>query len=109
MFENIPPELKLAAPGIAGSAVAMFFLRRPLFVLVGMFVGGCLLSYLGTEWTAKALGMDEARGLVGFLLGTFGMAVLAKLHDTIDVVRPEDLWRAVRQFIRKRLGLEAGE
>jgi hypothetical protein len=106
MFDYLPPELRNAGPGVAGSVLALFFMRRPPLILIGVFLGGCLLSYYGTAWVAAALNMSRADGLVGFLLGLFGMALIAKIYDTIEAINPGELWTAVRQFIRKRLGLE---
>lgn len=101
MFDQLPPEWRGITPGIAGSAVALFFMRRPPWSLVGMFIGGCLLAFFGTKWASTALGMESADGLVGFLLGLFGMALIAKLHDTIEAISPAELWDA----IRKKVGL----
>lgn len=101
MFEHLPPELRNSVPGIAGSALALFFLRRPPWNMVGMFIGGCMLAYFGTHWVSKAAGMETADGLVGFLLGLFGMALIAKVHDTIEAIDPREALEA----IKKRLGL----
>lgn len=101
MFDQIPPELRTSVPGFAGSALALLFLRRPLLSLAGMFIGGCLLAFFGTKWVSVIAGMESADGLVGFLLGLFGMALVAKLHDTIEAISPVELWTA----IRKKVGL----
>jgi hypothetical protein len=106
MFDQIPPELRSAGPGVAGSLLALFFMRRPPLMLAGMFLGGCIVSYYVTPWLATWLDMDKASGTVGFLVGLFGMASVAKVFDTFEVVNPAELWKAVRQAIRKRLGLE---
>ena len=107
MFEHIPPELKSAGPGIAGSLLALAFMRRPPLILLGIFFGGCALSFFGTAWLADVLDMEKADGLVGFLLGLFGMALVAKIYDTIEVVEPALLWKALLERFRKLLGLEA--
>jgi hypothetical protein len=106
MFDQIPLELRGAAPGVAGSALALFFMRRPPFVLVGMFVGGCLVSLYATHATAEFFEMDRADGFVGFVLGVFGMALIGKLHDTIEAVSPSEVWSDVRAAIRKKLGVK---
>lgn len=104
MFD-IPPELRSAGPGIAGSAVALFFMRRTPLIMAGIFVGGCLVSYYATGWVSKELEMERADGLVGFLLGVFSMALIGKVHDTIEAINPGEVWTAVKDFIRKRLGV----
>jgi hypothetical protein len=105
VFEHIPHELRSSVPGIAGSALALFFMRRPPWTLAGIFLGGCLLAYFGTKWVSVVAGMESADGLVGFLLGLFGMALLAKVHDTIEAIEPIEVWKAIKEFLRKRLGL----
>jgi hypothetical protein len=101
VFEHLPTELRGVAPGVAGSAIALFFMRRPPWSLVGIFIGGCLLAFFGTKWVSVWAGMESADGLVGFLLGLFGMALIAKIHDTIEAISPTELWDA----IRKKVGL----
>lgn len=108
MFDQIPPDLRVAGPGIAGSALALFFLRRPPFVMLGIFLGGCLLSFFGSPWTAEYLGVSQkGEGLIGFLMGLFGMALVAKLHDTIEQINPMDFWKTIKDALRKWLGLGA--
>lgn len=105
MFDQIPAELRNAGPGIAGSAVALFFMRRSPLIMAGIFIGGCLVSYYGTGWVSAQFEMEKADGLVGFLLGLFAMATAGKVFDTIDAISPSELWLAVRDFVRKRLGV----
>lgn len=107
MFDHIPPELRSAGPGIAGSILAVLFLRRPPWMLLGMFIGGCVLSYIATPWLAAYLEAGaKGEGLVGFLLGMFGMTSVAKLYDFLEVVDVRQVWDAVIDFLRKRLGVE---
>ena len=105
MLEQIPPELRNAGPGIAGSALALFFMRRPMLVMCGIFIGGCIISFYGTTWVATQLEMERADGLVGFLLGLFGMALIGKVHDSIEAINTADVWKAVIEAIRKKLGV----
>ena len=101
-MDSIPPEVKAVVPGVAGSLIAMFFLRRPLALMVGMFIGGCALSFFATTAIAEWLEVTKFEGLVGFLTGLFGMALVAKIYDTIEAINANAVWRA----ILKRLGLE---
>lgn len=106
MLGNIPPEVRDTAPGIAGAMVALLFMRgRPVLQSAGIFLGGCVLAFFATGWVAATMDMQKADGLVGFLIGCFGMALMAKVFDTIEAIEPAALWRAVLGFIRKRLGL----
>lgn len=107
MLEHIPPEVRTAGPGIAGSLLALMFLRRPKLMLVGMFLGGCLLSYIGTSWLAEYLEVGaKGEGLVGFLIGLFGMTTVAKVYDLFESIQTPEVWATLREWVRKRLGLE---
>jgi hypothetical protein len=107
MFDQIPPEIRNAGPGVAGSLLALIFMRRPKFMLAGMFVGGCLLSYLATPWLAIYLEAGpKAEGLIGFLVGMFGMTTVAKVYDLFEAIEAAQLWKALLDFARKKLGIE---
>jgi hypothetical protein len=106
MFDQIPPELRNAGPGVAGSFIAMLFMRRPMFVAVGLFIAGCIVSYYATPPVAAYFDLEKGEGLIGLLLGTFSMALVGKVFDTIEAIEPPKLWLALLQFIRKRFGLE---
>lgn len=76
--------------------------------MLGIFLGGCLLSFFGTPWLADYLGVgSKGEGLIGFLLGLFGMALVAKLHDTIEQINPLDFLKTIKDALRKWLGLGA--
>ena len=105
MFDLIPQELRSAGPGIAGSALAMFFMRRPPLILVGIFIGGCVVSYYVTPWLVHYLDMERGRDMLGFIVGLFGMSTTAKIFDTLEAINASDLWKTVLDFIRKRLGV----
>lgn len=105
MFDSVPNELKEALPGTLGALVATFFVKRPLVVLIGIFAGGCALSYYASPYLAKRLGMLDAMGLVGFLLGMFGMSIGMKLYDFLQEAAVGDLWKAGIDALRKRLGV----
>jgi hypothetical protein len=109
LFDQIPHEVKAAAPGFAGSIIALFFLRRPPVLLAGMFLGGCAMAYLGTHWFATHTDMHTNEGLVGFLIGMFSMAIVAKVYDTIDAISPSEIWEILRERIRVLLGAKGGE
>jgi len=81
---NDPAVAKLA-PAALGSAVSLGFLKGlSTLEKVLMGVGGSAFSYYGTSWFAKAVNMSDAEGLVGFLLGVFGMTVVAKVYEGIQ-------------------------
>jgi hypothetical protein len=103
MFDHFPPELRNSVAGIAGSLVALAFLRRPPLQMFGLFIGGCLLAHYGTQWIALLFDMEKFDGLIGFLTGMMGMRIVEKTYELLEVVDVKDLWLRVL----KRLGLHA--
>lgn len=82
------PDFSLAklASGIAGALVSMRFLQGTWPEKVTMAIGGAALSYYATGAVAAWLSIDNAEGLVGFLIGLFGMAIVAKGYEVIQMV-----------------------
>lgn len=106
MFDTLSPELKQAAPGIGGSLLALFFLRRPPFVLAAIFFGGCFLALYAPAAATHYFGIDvRFTGLVGFVIGLFGMALVAKAYDIIEAISAVDLWKTILDWVRKKLGV----
>jgi hypothetical protein len=97
--------LKDATPGVIGSALALFFYRRPLAILIGMFLGGCAMAYFVPQVFIDAYHVEKYAGLVGFLTGLFGMAAVAKVYDGLDQIDLGDLWQVLIDALRRRLGL----
>jgi hypothetical protein len=44
--------------------------------------------------------------LIGFLTGLFGMTTVAKVYDFVEAVDVGQVWKALIDFLRKRLGVE---
>ena len=105
MLDQIPPELRSAGPGVAGSALALFFMRRAPMVMIGIFCGGVVVSFYLTPWLAHLFDMDKTRDALGFIVGLFGMATTAKVFDTIESASAAELWKAILDAIRKKLGV----
>lgn len=104
---QIPPEARDAAPGVLGALVAIPWTQGPLLMRASMFLGGASLSYLGSDAFAQVMGMTSGRGFAGFVLGLFGMSVAAKIYEAIAAVAAGELWGAVIEWLRTRLGLPA--
>jgi hypothetical protein len=102
---DIPPEARDAVPGIFGAFVAVSRTQGPLKQRALSFMGGSSLSYFCAGPFATAMGMTlDGRGFAGFVLGVFGMAVVAKIYEAIDQFAAGDLSRAVLERFRKALG-----
>lgn len=80
------PFLMKLGVGLMGSLVSMKFIRGPWYERALMCLGGTLLSYYSTQRVTSWLGMADSEGLVGFLMGLFGMSVVSKVYETIQYV-----------------------
>lgn len=82
------PDFSLAklASGIAGALVSMRFLQGTWPEKITMAIGGAALSYYATPAVAAWLSVESAEGLIGFLIGLFGMAIVAKGYEVIQMV-----------------------
>ena len=79
---------KIIAGG-AGAFVSLRFVQGKWYEKVIMVVGGTLLSVFAAGPTARYLHMTDAEGLCGFVIGLFGMAVVAKVYETIQAVETQ--------------------
>ena len=93
-------QAKLLA-GLAGSVVSLRFVQGTIPERIFMAVGGAALSYYASTPAARWVGVQDAEGLVGFLIGLFGMAVMAKVYEVILVADAKqiaaDTWAAVKR------------
>ncbi len=103
-MNDIPPEILKAVPGAAGSFISMLFLNDTWPRRIALFAAGGVLAYFGTPWASAFVGLDP--GFAGFLLGLFGMAVIARMFEAWGEL---ELTAIVRDWIRKVLGLPAKE
>jgi len=103
-MNDIPPEVMKVLPGAAGSFVSMLFIKDTWPRRIAMFLAGGALSYFGTPWAVKFVGLDA--GFAGFLLGLFGMAIVARVFEAWQTF---DLGAILLEWIRKILGLPAKE
>ena len=85
--------------GMAGSILALIFLKPPVAQLIIYLIGGGLTSYYITPALADSLGAPLST--TGFIVGLFGMAIIAKIFHLIELVDPKD----VISRILKKVGL----
>lgn len=92
--------LKLIA-GIAGAVVSLRFVQGTWVERMVMALGGAALSYFASDPVAKWLAAPEALGLVGFFIGLFGMAIVSKVYEVIQLIDAKevagDVWAAVKR------------
>lgn len=97
-----------ALPGIVGSLIALPFLKGTWPMRVSMAVGGALLSYYGTATAVTLLKAPDAEGLVGFLIGLFGMAIVAKLYELINSIDTKVMFLMVVDWLKGWLPKRGG-
>lgn len=87
------------AAGPIGALSAMLFMKGPLMQRVGMLLPGAALAWYGAKPLSQYANLPE--GLAGFLLGLFGMALIAKVLDTLEKFPLGDL---IQSFLSKFTG-----
>ena len=92
---------KLVA-GIAGSFVSLKFMAGTLGQRFVLAIGGAALSYFGSTPTSSWLGLQSAEGLVGFLIGMFGMAISSKVYEVISALDAKGISSDLRGWLRPR-------
>ncbi len=100
---NEPPDInffKLAA-GVAGAVVSLRFVQGTWLERFVMAIGGAALSYFASANIADWLKVPDALGLVGFLVGLFGMAIVAKVYEVLLMLDAKqiagDVWATVKR------------
>lgn len=102
MNEPTPDGLvfKLIA-GVAGAVVSLNFVQGTWPERIIMAIGGAALSYFASNNLAVWMGVPEALGLVGFLIGLFGMAIVAKIYEVLQMLDAKqiasDVWASVKR------------
>lgn len=101
---DIDPSFSKYLAGVLGAAFSMKFIQGSLTERLFMACGGSALSYWATTPVAEWVGMPRAEGLVGFLIGLFGMAIIAKVHEAISGVDGQKMLADAWEAVTKRLG-----
>ena len=72
-----------------------------------MFVGGSALSYFGADPFVQYMQMSaDVKGLSGFMLGMFGMSLVAKVYEAITAFAAGELAQEVLAWARRKLGAD---
>jgi len=96
MQTDVTEEIVRAVPGAIGALVALRWLGGTPWQVAASLLGGAAGSYYGTPQIVSFMGTTP--GLTGFLLGLFGMAVVARVFDAIQVM---EIGRVVNALLRK--------
>lgn len=102
---DIPPEARDALPGVAGAVISALFLKGPWRLVSGMTLGGVALAFYVAPVLADWFAAPKAVGALGFGLGLFGMAIVAKIHEAIQAFAAGDIGKALLDKFRQLLGV----
>lgn len=101
-----PPDLsvgKLVAAA-AGALVSLRFVTGTIPERLCMACGGAAFSYYASTPAAQWIGAPTAEGLVGFLIGLFGMAIAAKCYEAIMALDASKMVTEAWGVVKKRFG-----
>jgi hypothetical protein len=82
--------------GVVGALVSLRFVQGTWLEKSFMALGGSCLSYFATSPVAVWLDINNTEGLIGFIIGLFGMSIVAKGYELIQVI---DARQAVSLFL----------
>jgi len=105
MTENIADfsSAKILA-GLAGSIVSLKFVAGTYIERALMCVGGASLSYYATTPVYSWVNLPDTEGLVGFMIGLFGMAVVAKCFEVVMAVDAKQVSQDILGWLRRKWG-----
>jgi|SRR5882672_853306 len=92
---------KLGA-GIAGALTSLRFVKGTWPEKTIMVLGGCGFSYYASELLASWLAVPKAEGLVGYLCGLFGMAIIAKIYEVIQMLDAKQIGTDIWAWISRK-------
>lgn len=102
-MENPINSLGELVPGALGSVVALPFIKGPWHVRLAMVFGGAALSFYATHPLAIWLDLIKSEGLIGFLVGLFGMAIVAKVYEIINSFEAKAVAIGLKDWILSKL------
>lgn len=94
---------KIAA-GAAGAFVSLRFVQGSAVERMFMGVGGAALSYYATTPIALWAKVGDAEGLIGFLIGMFGMAIISKLYEVVAMLDAKQIASDVWATLKRKWG-----
>jgi hypothetical protein len=104
----MPPEqlsdisiAKLVA-GVAGALTSTRFLKGTWPEKLTMAAGGAALSYFASTPLSSWLDTPNNEGLVGYLVGLFGMALVAKAYEVIQLMDAKQIASDLREWLARK-------
>ena len=88
--------------GVIGALVSLKFVQGTWIEKTFMAIGGSCLSYFATTPIASWLDIANTEGLIGFIVGLFGMAIVSKVYEMILFIDAKyAVTEVVKWFARK--------
>lgn len=94
---------KLVA-GLAGSVVSMKFVQGTYPERLLMCAGGAALSFYATTPVHQWVNLQNTEGLIGFLIGLFGMAIVAKGYEVLQMMDAKQIAADTWAWVRRKWG-----
>jgi hypothetical protein len=92
-------------PGAIGALVSLRFLKiEGTLNKICTTLGGIASSYYATDWVAAMLSAPQ--GLLGFGLGLFGMAIIAKCFEVVENINAQGVAGWLQNFLPSKKGGE---
>lgn len=92
---------KLAASAL-GAFVSLRFMQGTGMQRFIAFIGGAALSYYSVSPIGDWLQLPNTDGLMGFLIGLFGMAIVFKLYEVIQLLDAKQISADVWDWLAKK-------
>lgn len=90
--------------GVAGSIVSLKFVQGTWIERALMCVGGASLSFYGTTPVYSWVQLTDAEGLIGFMIGLFGMAIVAKCYEVVQLIDAKQLSTDLWEWVKRKWG-----
>lgn len=105
-MSDTPADINVAKllAGLAGSVVSLKFVQGTLIERLLMCLGGAAVSYYATTPVASWVNVPQTDGLIGFLIGLFGMAIVAKCYEVLQVLDSRQIAASVWEWIKRKWG-----
>ena len=69
-----------------------------------MCLGGAALSFYGTTPVHEWVSLQNTEGLIGFLIGLFGMAIVAKAYEVLQMMDAKQIATDAWDWVKRKWG-----
>ena len=95
--------IKQVAPGLIGALISLRYIKIDgTFNKITSVLGGAACTYYFSETVAAYLGARV--DLIGFVLGLFGLSIIAKCFEVIAEIKSQGIADWIMSFLPKKKG-----